>query len=40
MEECLICQEKLEYLPEDVQMECAICRSQIAEKLLDLKTRI
>ena len=25
MEECLICQERLEYLPEDVVMECAIC---------------
>ncbi len=25
-EECLICKARLEYLPEDVQMECAICR--------------
>ena len=25
MEECMICKAKLEYLPEDVPMECAIC---------------
>ncbi|BAL84830.1 hypothetical protein SELR_pSRC100230 (plasmid) [Selenomonas ruminantium subsp. lactilytica TAM6421] len=27
-EECLICKEKLEYLAEDVMMECAICHKQ------------
>ena len=32
MEECLICQEKLEYLPEDVQMECAICHKRELSK--------
>ena len=28
MEECLICKAKLEYLSEDVQMECAICHKK------------
>ena len=32
MEECLICQERLEYLPEDVMMECAICRKRELSK--------
>ena len=32
MEECLICKAKLEYLPEDVMMECAICHKQEASK--------
>ena len=32
MEECLICQERLEYLPEDVVMECAICRKRELSK--------
>ena len=32
MEECLICKAKLEYLPEDVMMECAICRKQEPSK--------
>ena len=27
-EECLICKEKLEYLEEDILMECAICHKQ------------
>ena len=32
MEECLICKAKLEYLSEDVQMECAICHKKEASK--------
>ena len=27
-EECLICQEKLEYLDRDIMMECAVCHKQ------------
>ena len=32
MEECLICKAKLEYLSEDVQMECAICHKVESSK--------
>ncbi len=32
MEECLICKAKLEYLSDDVQMECAICHKVEASK--------
>ena len=32
MEECLICKAKLEYLSDDVMMECAICRRQEPSK--------
>ena len=32
MEECLICKAALEYLSEDVQMECAICHKKEASK--------
>ena len=32
MEECLICKARLEYLSEDVQMECAICHKKEASK--------
>ena len=32
MEECLICKGKLEYLPEDMLMECAICHKKEPSK--------
>ena len=32
-EECLICKAPLEYLQEDVEMECAICHKKNTVKL-------
>ena len=31
-EECLICRAPLEYLPEDVEMECALCHRKVRSK--------